>query len=69
MNSQRENPPSFPGGFAWCGKTASSPEPLDSLDKEALIRLVLAQAETIATLTRRVEVLEARLERTSMRHC
>jgi hypothetical protein len=46
-----------------------SPEPLDSLDKEALIRLVLAQAETIATLTRRVEVLEARLERTSMRHC
>jgi transposase len=34
---------------------------LDSLDKEALIRLVLAQAETIAALTGRVERLTARV--------
>ena len=36
-------------------------EALDSLDKEALIRLVLTQAETIAALNRRVEMLTARL--------
>lgn len=34
---------------------------LDSLDKESLIRLVLAQAETIAALTRQVEFLTARV--------
>jgi transposase len=38
-------------------------EALDSLDKEALIRRVLAQAETIAALTRQVETLTARLSR------
>lgn len=38
-------------------------EALDSLDKEALIRLVLTQAETIAALNRRVEMLTlSRLE-------
>ena len=36
---------------------------LDSLDKEALIRLVLAQTDTIAALTRQVEMLTARLSR------
>jgi regulator of replication initiation timing len=36
---------------------------LDSLDKEALIRLVLAQADTIAALTRQVAMLTARLSR------
>src|SRR4249920_1329857 len=36
-------------------------EALDSLDKEALIRLVLKQAETIAALTRHVERLTARV--------
>ncbi|MBK5956712.1 hypothetical protein CCR97_00510, partial [Rhodoplanes elegans] len=36
-------------------------EALESLDKEALIQLVLAQAETIAQLTRHVEVLTARV--------
>ena len=36
-------------------------EVLDSLDKESLIRLVLAQAETIAALTRQVEILTARV--------
>ena len=42
-------------------------EGLDSLDKETLIRLVLAQAETIAALTKQCETLLARvaeLERT-----
>ena len=34
---------------------------LDSLDKEAVIRLVLAQAETIERLSARVAELEARL--------
>jgi len=34
---------------------------LDSLDKEALIRLILAQAETIGRLTKRVAELEAKL--------
>ena len=34
-------------------------EALDSLDKEALIRLVLTQAETIAALNRQVEMLTA----------
>jgi transposase len=38
-----------------------SPKALESLDKQALIRLVLAQTETIAALTRRVEALEARV--------
>ncbi len=38
-------------------------EALDSLDKEALIRLVLTQAETIAALNRQVEMLTARLSR------
>jgi transposase len=37
-------------------------EGLDSLDKESLIRLVLVQAETIAALTRQVEMLTARVE-------
>ena len=36
-------------------------ESLERLDKETLIRLVLAQAETIAALTRQVEVLAARV--------
>lgn len=36
-------------------------EAIDSLDKETLIRLVLSQAETIAVLTRQVEVLTARV--------
>ncbi|MGB5085449.1 MAG: IS66 family transposase [Methylocystis silviterrae] len=36
-------------------------EALDSLDKETLIRLVLAQAETIATLTKQCETLLARV--------
>ena len=36
---------------------------LDSLDKEGLIRLVLAQTDTIAALTRQVEMLTARLSR------
>jgi hypothetical protein len=36
---------------------------LDSLDKEALIRLVLAQTDTIAALTGQVEILTARLSR------
>jgi transposase len=36
-------------------------ESLESLDKESLIRLVLAQAETIAALTRQVEILTARV--------
>jgi transposase len=36
---------------------------LDSLDKEALIRLVLAQTDTIAALTRQLEMLTARLSR------
>ena len=34
---------------------------VDSLDKEGLIRLVLAQADAIAALTRQVEMLTARL--------
>ena len=34
---------------------------LEALDKETLIRLVLAQAETIAALTRQVERLTARV--------
>jgi hypothetical protein len=38
-------------------------EALDSLDKEALIRLVLTQAETIAALNPQVEMLTARLSR------
>ena len=38
-------------------------EALDSLDKEALIRLVLTQADTIAALNRQVEMLTARLSR------
>jgi transposase len=38
-------------------------EAVDSLDKEALIRLVLTQAETIAALNRQVEMLTARLSR------
>ena len=38
-------------------------EALDSLDKEALFRLVLTQAETIAALNRQVEMLTARLSR------
>src|ERR1019366_10594028 len=37
-------------------------ESLESLDKESLIRLVLAQAEAIATSTRQVELLTARVE-------
>jgi transposase len=36
-------------------------EALEALDKESLIRLVLAQAEMIAALTRQVEVLRARV--------
>ncbi|MBM3624737.1 MAG: IS66 family transposase [Alphaproteobacteria bacterium] len=36
-------------------------EALDSLDKETLIRLVLAQAETIAALTKQCETLLARV--------
>jgi hypothetical protein len=32
-------------------------EALESLDKESLIRLVLAQAELIASLTKQVEAL------------
>ena len=36
-------------------------EALESLDKETLVRLVLAQAESIAALTRQVEVLTARV--------
>jgi transposase len=36
-------------------------ERLDSLDRETLIRLVLAQAETIATLTKQCETLLARV--------
>lgn len=36
-------------------------EALEALDKESLIRLVLAQAEMIAALTRQVEVLTARV--------
>jgi transposase len=36
-------------------------ESLELLDKETLIRLVLAQAETIAALTRQVQVLTARV--------
>ena len=36
-------------------------EELDSLDKETLIRLVLAQAKAIAALTRECEALRARL--------
>ena len=36
-------------------------EVLESLDKESLIRLVLAQAETIAVLTRQVEILTVRV--------
>ena len=36
-------------------------ESLESLDKESLIRLDLAQAETIAALTRQVEILTARV--------
>jgi transposase len=36
-------------------------EAVDSLDKETLIRLVLSQAETIATLTRQVEILTVRV--------
>ena len=36
-------------------------EAVESLDKETLIRLVLAQAETIAALTRQVELLTARV--------
>jgi transposase len=38
-------------------------EALDSLDKEALIRLVLTQADTIAALNRQVGMLTARLPR------
>jgi len=36
-------------------------EAVESLDKETLIRLVLSQAETIAALTRQVEMLMARV--------
>ena len=36
-------------------------EALDSLDKETLIRLVLAQVEAIAALTRECEALRARV--------
>ena len=36
-------------------------EAVESLDKETLVRLVLAQAESIAVLTRQVEVLTARV--------
>src|SRR5208283_681377 len=36
-------------------------EGLDSLDRETLIRLVLAQAETIAALTKQCETLLARV--------
>jgi transposase len=36
-------------------------EAVESLDKETLIRLVLSQAETIAALTRQVEMLTARV--------
>jgi transposase len=36
-------------------------EGLDSLDREALIRLILAQAETIAALTQQCEALLARV--------
>jgi transposase len=36
-------------------------EALESLDKETLIRLALSQAETIAALTRQVEMLAARV--------
>ena len=36
-------------------------EGLDSLDRETLIRLVLAQAETIAALTKQSETLLARV--------
>jgi transposase len=36
-------------------------EAVDSLDKETLIRLVLSQAETIAALTRQVEMLMGRV--------
>ena len=36
-------------------------EALRTLDKEALIDLILAQAETIKALTRQVEVLTARV--------
>lgn len=36
-------------------------EAVDSLDKETLIRLVLSQAETIAALTRQVEILTVRV--------
>ena len=36
-------------------------EAVESLDKETLIRLVLSQAETIAALTRQVEMLTRRV--------
>src|SRR5665811_532068 len=36
-------------------------EAVESLDKETLIRLVLSQAETIAALTRQVEMLTTRV--------
>ena len=36
-------------------------EAVESLDKETLIRVVLSQAETIAALTRQVEMLTARV--------
>src|ERR1700694_5462822 len=36
-------------------------EALDSLDKETLIRLALSQAETIAAVSRKVEMLTARV--------
>jgi len=36
-------------------------EALESLDKETLIRLALSQAETIAELSRQVEMLTARV--------
>jgi len=43
-------------------------ESLEALDREGLIRLVLAQAETIAALTKQVEVLTARVAELEAKH-
>ena len=47
-------------GWDWF-KLLMNREALLSLDKETPVRLVLAQAESIAVLTRQVEVLTARV--------
>jgi transposase len=48
-------------GIVSCFKLGMTPEALDSLSKQELIALVLAQMEQIRLLTARVEELEARL--------